>query len=59
MSTSAMVMHPGTGQTIWQDTANNLVWIKYKGGLKLSVWKYDGRSDNSLERVQIIRLQKK
>ena len=50
------VLNDSSGQTIWQDSANNLVWIKYKGGLVRNVYDYDGRNDASLEQLQIIRL---
>ena len=45
-----------TGVTLWQDSANNLVWVKPVGGMALNVYGYDGRSDESLQRVHAIRI---
>jgi hypothetical protein len=51
------VLNDATGVKIWQDSANNTVWIHHVGGLALNVYGYDGHNDASLERRQIIRLR--
>jgi hypothetical protein len=53
----ADVLNDATGVKIWQDSANNTVWIHHVGGLALNVYGYDGHNDASLERWQIIRLR--
>lgn len=52
----ADVLADPTGVTLWQDSANNLVWVKPVGGMALNVYGYDGRSDESLQRVHAIRI---
>ena len=47
-----------TGSTMWQDTANELVWVKHVGGLELNVYNYNGTDDASLMRRYQIRLSR-
>jgi len=54
----ADVLNDPTGATMWQDTANDLVWVKHVGGLALNVFNYDGRNDESLARRQLLRLSR-
>ena len=54
----ADVISDPTGGTMWQDTANDLVWIKYVGGLALNVYNYNGTNDASLMRRYQIRLSR-
>jgi hypothetical protein len=53
----AHVLADPTGARIWQDSANNTVWVQAVGGLALNVYGYDGRSEDSLRRLQVIRLR--
>ena len=52
-----MIADP-SGATIWQDTANDRVWVKHVGGLELNVYNYNGTSDASLMRRYQIRLSR-
>jgi len=52
----AHVLADTTGARIWQDTANNTVWVQPVGGMALNVYGYDGRSEDSLRRMHVIRL---
>jgi hypothetical protein len=54
----AAVVDDPTGASFWQDTAANTVWVKPAGGLALNVYGYDGRSEESLRRTQVIYLQR-
>ena len=45
-----------TGARIWQDAANNTVWVQAVGGLALNVYGYDGRNEDSLKRQHYIYL---
>ena len=49
------VLTDSTGSTIWQDNANNCVWIQHVGGLTFPI-SGDPLSDQNLERLQILRL---
>jgi hypothetical protein len=44
-----------TGSTIWQDNANNCVWVQHVGGLTFP-FSGDPLSDVNLQRLQILRL---
>jgi hypothetical protein len=55
-SSISSVLADPTGQTMWQDSANNLVWIKHMGGLQLNEPTYDGRNEFSLGRRHQVRL---
>lgn len=50
------VLADPTGATMWQDTANNLVWFKHVGGLTLNVPNFDGVNNESLWRRYQLRL---
>jgi hypothetical protein len=52
----ADVINDPTGATMWQDTANNRLWIKHVGGLARQVYSADGRSDLDLFQPANIRL---
>ena len=52
----ADVLADPTGETMWQDSQNDLVWVKHVGGLTLNVPNYDGVSDDSLFRRHQLRL---
>lgn len=54
----ADVIADPSGATIWQDTANDRVWVKHVGGLELNVYNYNGTSDASLMRRYQIRLSR-
>jgi hypothetical protein len=51
------VLADPTGARIWQDSANNTVWVQAVGGMALNVYGYDGRSEDSLKRHHYIRLR--
>ena len=50
------VMADPTGSVIWQDNANNEVWIKHVGGLVWSMVPGDPLSDRNLVREQRVYL---
>ena len=52
----ADVLADSTGSTMWQDSANNLVWIKHVGGLQMNIPNFDGQNDESLLRRYRLRL---
>jgi hypothetical protein len=52
----ADVLGDPTGARIWQDAANNTVWVQAVGGLALNVYGYDGRNEDSLKRQHYIYL---
>jgi hypothetical protein len=52
----ADVLADPLGRVMWQDSAHNLVWVKPVGGMALNVYGFDGRSEESLERVHAIRI---
>jgi hypothetical protein len=52
----ASVLADPTGARIWQDSANNTVWVAPMGGLNLNVYGYDGRNDWSLKRHHYVYL---
>ena len=54
----ADVIADPTGGTMWQDVANDLVWVKHVGGLALNVYNYNGTSDASLMRRYQLRLSR-
>jgi hypothetical protein len=53
----ADVLGDASGARIWQDSANNTVWVQPVGGLALNVYGYDGRSEESLRRTQVVYLR--
>ena len=52
----ADVLADPTGGTLWQDTANDMVWFKHVGGLTLNVYNFNGVNDGSLFRRYQLRL---
>jgi hypothetical protein len=52
----ADVLNDSSGAAIWQDPANNRVWVKEVGGLNWDVNAYTAMSDGDLSRAQVIRL---
>jgi len=52
----AHVLADTTGRRIWQDTANNTVWVAPVGGMAINIWGYDGRNDDSLKRHHFVLL---
>lgn len=52
----ADVIADPTGETMWQDSPNDRVWLKYVGGLTLNVSNYDGSNNESLFRTQHMKL---
>lgn len=52
----ADVLASPTGSVIWQDTANNTVWMKHVGGLNWVIDAYHGgpESDTNLARPQLL-----
>jgi hypothetical protein len=54
------VQNDPTGVTMWQDTANDVVWVKYVGGLSWTVTPWSGgpTSDANIDRDQFLILEK-
>ena len=55
------VQNDPTGVTMWQDTANDVVWINYVGGLTwyVSPWgSQDPQADVNIDREQFLILEK-
>lgn len=52
----ADVIGDPSGETMWQDSQNDLVWVKHVGGMTLNVPNYDGSNDASLFRTHQLRL---
>jgi hypothetical protein len=54
------VQNDATGITMWQDTANDVVWINYVGGLTWNITPWSGGplSDTNIDREQRIILEK-
>lgn len=52
----ADVLADPTGATMWQDTANDLVWFKHVGGLTMNIPNFDGTNNDSLWRRYQLRL---
>jgi len=50
------VRNDPSGVVMWQDQANDLLWIKPVGGMALNVYGFDGRSEESLARAHVIRI---
>jgi len=55
-SSIADVLADPTGATMWQDTANDLVWFKHVGGLTMNIPNFDGTNNDSLWRRYQLRL---
>ena len=52
------VLADGTGATMWQDSANNTVWVQVIGGLNYPNGQlYSGSTDNGLEKPMAVRLR--
>jgi hypothetical protein len=58
-SSIQQVIDDTTGTRFYQDTANNCVWMKIKGGMPINVYAYDGKSEESLKRSMYVYIKPK
>jgi hypothetical protein len=53
----AAVQNDASGATIWQDTANNTVWFKHKGGLVQDTTGFVNNNDLTIAKPYIVRFR--
>jgi hypothetical protein len=53
----AAVLGDATGATIWQDTANDTVWFRHRGGLVVDTTEHEGLNDLAIAKPYIVRFR--